>query len=164
MVFVRMGEHQADEIFPNLHQIADVWKNQIDAWQMFFRGKRHAEIDRKPASPALVAQPLDRQVHADLADTAERREHQFLLRMRHNQRDPSSNTSPAVTVASPLGCSTCNRPDSSSPWKRPRSSRSGKRTRMSSPSPAARASQSARMLAKAAPLCPRPKLPTTSAD
>src|ERR1035437_7697441 len=105
MVFMRMGEHQADEIFALLHQIADVGKNQIDARQMLFRGKRHAEIDRKPDAAALVAQAVDRQVHTDLADAAERREHQFLLRMRHNQRDPSSNTSPAVTVASPLGCS-----------------------------------------------------------
>src|SRR5665811_524392 len=104
---------------------------------MLFRGKRYAEIDRQPFAMALAAHPVDRQVHADLADAAKRREYQFLLRMRHGLerdpfrlnhrasltfllahdlfrkpvptfrdhalRDPNSNTSPAVTVASPPG-------------------------------------------------------------
>ncbi len=59
MVFMRVGEHQAGEVFPFLDQIADVGKNQIDARQMLFRGKRHAEIDRQPLAAALVAQPVD---------------------------------------------------------------------------------------------------------
>ena len=79
MILMRVGEHQAGEVFALLHQIADVGQDQIDARQMLFRGERHAEIDRQPLAVALVAQAVDRQVHADLADAAERREHQFLL-------------------------------------------------------------------------------------
>ena len=97
---------------------------------------------------------IDRQVHADLADAAKRREYQFLCGLCHDQVPPRPNTSPAVTVASPPGCSTCSRPASSSPWKRPRISRSGRRTRMSSPSPAARASQSAADACKAVAALP----------
>ena len=80
MILMRMGNHQAGEVLALRHQKADVGKNQIDARQVLFRGKRHAEIDRQPLAVALVAEPVDRQVHADLADAAERREHQFLLR------------------------------------------------------------------------------------
>ncbi len=48
MIFVRVGEHQAGEIFALLHQIADVGQDQIDARQVLFGRKRHAEIDREP--------------------------------------------------------------------------------------------------------------------
>ena len=78
MILMRVGEHQAGEVFPLRHQIADVGQDQIDARQMLFRGKRHAEIDREPLAAALVAEAVDRQIHADFADAAERREHQFL--------------------------------------------------------------------------------------
>ncbi len=70
MVFVRVGQHQAGEILALLHQIADVGQDQVDARQVFFRGKRHAEIDRQPLTPARVADAVDRQIHADLADAA----------------------------------------------------------------------------------------------
>ena len=80
MILVRVGEHDADEILALLDQIADVGQDQIDAGQMLLAGERHAEIDREPLAAALVAEAVERQVHADLADAAERREHQFLLR------------------------------------------------------------------------------------
>src|SRR5665213_3433938 len=153
MILVGVGKHQADDIFALLHQIADVGQDQIDTGQLLFGGKRHAKIDREPTARPPIAQPVDRQVHADFADTAERRKHQFLLPLRHNQAPPNPNTSPAVTVARPSGCCTNIRPASSSPSKRPRSSRSGNRTLISSPRPAARANQSARIEAKSAPLC-----------
>src|SRR3990172_8039907 len=35
---------------------------------MLLGGERHAEIDRQPAALVLGAEPVDRQVHADLAD------------------------------------------------------------------------------------------------
>jgi hypothetical protein len=41
-----------------------------------------AEIDRQPRPLLAVAEAIDRQVHADLADTAERRKGQF-IRPRH---------------------------------------------------------------------------------
>ena len=52
--------------------------------------ERHADIDDQPGALALVAKPVERQVHADLADAAERREHQLALRpamtLRPHQR------------------------------------------------------------------------------
>src|SRR6185437_13491818 len=152
MILVRMREHQAGDIFALLHQIADVGQDQVDARQLLFAGKRHAEVDREPGARAPVAEPVDRQVHADLADAAERREHEFLGGPGHAQAPPKLNTSPAVTAVTPSGCRTSKRPASSRLSKRPRSSRSGRRTLMSSPSPAARASQSARIDAKPSPL------------
>ena len=78
MILMRVGNHQAGEVFALRHQIANVGQDQIDARQVLFRGKRHAQIDGEPLAAALGAQPVDRQVHADLADAAERREYQFL--------------------------------------------------------------------------------------
>ncbi len=78
MIFMRMRDHDAGEILALFDQEADVRKNQIDAGQMLFLSKRHAEIDRDPAAAALVAQTVERQVHADFADAAERREDQIL--------------------------------------------------------------------------------------
>ena len=79
MVLVRVGEHDAGEVLALLDQIADVGQDEVDAGQMLFRGEGDAEIDRQPLPAPLGAEPVDRQVHADLADAAERREHQFLL-------------------------------------------------------------------------------------
>ena len=42
------------------------------------------DIDHQPGAPALVAEPVDRQIHADLADAAERREHELALRRGHD--------------------------------------------------------------------------------
>src|SRR3954452_22892254 len=99
---------------------------------MLLRGERHAEVDRQPFALVLRAKAVDRQIHADLADTAERRKHQFLVAsLRHGQ---SLNTSPAVTVIRPPVVLSSKQPASSSPSNRPINSRSGSRTRISSPS------------------------------
>src|SRR5690349_7213889 len=103
---------------------------------------------------AVVAEAIDRQVHADLADAAERREYELLL--AGHQRAPvgcvMANTSPAaiVSVAFP-GVAISNRPSASMPSKVPVSCRFGSRTMMVSPRLAARASQSLRIDAKPAP-------------
>src|SRR3989304_129010 len=120
---------------------------------MLLGGERHAEIDRQPAALVLGAEPVDRQVHADLADAAERREHQVLLRftLRHDQAPPRPKTSPAGTGGTPPGPRTSRRPASSSPSKRPANSRSGSRTRIVSPRPGARLRPSGRTPAKPSP-------------
>src|SRR5512143_2533353 len=151
MIFMGMGEYQPGEVLAFFDQIANVGQNQIDAGQMFFCRERHAEVDREPAAAALIADAIYRQVHADLADTAQRREHQFLLR-RHDQRSPKPKTSPAVTVDRSPPCFSNRRPASSRPSKRPESSRSRNRTCSFSPRPAARLSQTPRIAAKP---CPR---------
>ena len=77
-----MREHQAYQVLPLLLQERDVRHDQVDARQMLFVAERDAEIDREQASLVPVAEAVDRQVHADLADAPERREGQF-VRPRH---------------------------------------------------------------------------------
>ena len=92
MVLMGMGQHQADQIFAFLFQEADIGHDQIDAGQMLLVAKGNAEIDRQPAALMAVAEAVDRQVHADLADAAERRKGQF-IRARH-QAAPAEAAEP----------------------------------------------------------------------
>src|SRR5262245_32290496 len=95
MILVCMSENQASDVVALFHQVADVGEDQINARKMLLRGKGHAKVDSQPGAPAFVAQTVNRQIHADLADPAERRKHQFLLRT-HGERSPKPKTSPAV--------------------------------------------------------------------
>ena len=83
MVLMGMGEHDAGEVLALLFEEADVGQDQVDARQMLLRRERDAAIDRQPLPAALVAEAVDREIHADLADAAERREHQFLGALGH---------------------------------------------------------------------------------
>ena len=83
MVLVGVGEHDAGEVAALLDQIADVRQDQIDARQVLLLRERHADIDDQPGALARVAKPVDRQIHADLADAAERREHELAVRTGH---------------------------------------------------------------------------------
>src|SRR3954452_17802028 len=51
-----------------------------------------AEIDRQPGPLLAVAEAVDRQIHADLADPAERCKYQF-FRLRHHAA-PTEATAP----------------------------------------------------------------------
>ena len=151
VILMRMRDDHAGDVLALGDQIFDVGENQVDARQMFFLREGNAEIDRQPFARALRPEPVDRQVHADLADAAERREYQFLFSFSH--QFPNPNTSPAVTVVTPADPRTNRRPASSSPSKFPLNSRSGSRTLIAWPRPAARLSQSARIAAKPSPAC-----------
>ena len=98
-------------------------------------------------------EPVDREVHADLADAAERREDEFAVSSfaidatcRHERRRPRRSSQSSRSE----GAARAGR-------ARPRfrsgrcASPSGTATLMSSPTPAARSSQSARIAAKPAP-------------
>src|SRR5215831_2669227 len=82
VVLVRMGEHETEEIAALLHEIADIRQNQIDAGQRIVT-EGDAEVDRDPLPTLLVAEPVDREVHADLADPAQGREDELVGRARH---------------------------------------------------------------------------------
>jgi hypothetical protein len=82
MVFVGVRQHEAHQVLALLLQEGDVGHDQIDARQMFLVAEGDAEIDGEPGSLMPVAEAVDRQVHADLADAAERRKGQ-LIRPRH---------------------------------------------------------------------------------
>ena len=77
MILVRMREHESEQIAPLRDQERDVWHDQVDAGQIVAR-ERHAEVDRDPLSLRPLADAVEREIHADLADAAERREEQFL--------------------------------------------------------------------------------------
>ena len=82
MVLMGMRQHEADQILPLFLEEADIRHDQVDAGQMLLVAEGDAEIDREPGALAALAEAIDRQVHADLADAAERRKGQF-VRPRH---------------------------------------------------------------------------------
>ena len=92
MVFMGMSQHQADQVLALLFKKADIGHDEIDARQMLLVAEGHPEIDRQPAALMAVAEAVDRQVHADLADAAERRKGQF-IRPRH-QAAPAEAAEP----------------------------------------------------------------------
>src|ERR1700682_5314494 len=145
MVLVAVRDHQPDDVLSLLDEKADIRQDQVDAGQLLLGGERHAAIDDQPLPAALVAKTVNREIHPDLADAAERREDQFVLRHQVRSLAATGKTSPAVIVCNvPSGRRNSKRPRSSSASARPTNSRSGSRTRISPPMPAARSSQSAR--------------------
>src|SRR5262245_28066552 len=95
MVLVCMSKNQTSDVVALFHQVADVGEDQINARKTFLRSKGHAKVDSQPSAPTFVAETVNRQIHADLANSTERRKHQFLLRS-HGERPPKPKTSPAV--------------------------------------------------------------------
>jgi len=67
-----------------LNQIADVGENEIDPRQII-AGEGNAEVDRKPTPVLFRAEAVKREIHADLADTAERREDEFIGGAKHGR-------------------------------------------------------------------------------
>ena len=104
MILMRMGEHDAGEVFALLHQIADVGQDQIDAGQMLFRGKRHAEIDRQPLCACAR-----RRAHRSTGSCRSRRRRRAAripvpaCGCAMIRRPPKPKTSPAVMVVDAAG-------------------------------------------------------------
>ena len=82
MILVGVRQHQTDDIAALLNQITNIGKNELDPGKII-AGKRDAEIDRKPPPLPLRAEPIERQIHADLADAAQRREDELIGGCRH---------------------------------------------------------------------------------
>src|SRR6516162_1058944 len=82
MVLMSVRQHEPNQIIPLFFKKADVRHDQVDAGQMLLIAKRDAQIYGKPGPLVAIAEPIDRQVHSDLADPAERRKGQF-IRPRH---------------------------------------------------------------------------------
>ena len=155
MVLMRVGQHDAEEVAALLDQIADVRQDQVDAGQ-FLAGEGDAEIDGDPLPAALGAEAVEREIHPDLADAAERREDKFVAGLRHQRPSVAvqlRQTSPAaIVLRPPSGSDSTSRPASSMSSKRPTSSDPRRGARGSARrGPAARASQSARMVEKCSP-------------
>src|ERR1700691_4273619 len=161
MVFVSMRQHQTDEVLSLLDEIADVRQDEVDTRQMLLGGKGNAAVDDQPRPLSAVAETVDRKVHSDFADAAERGKYQFWIRhhsiravaeTRSATAPTTGNSSPAAIVCSgPSPSRSINQPLSSSLSYRPVSSPPGTRTIIPPPSKAARSSQSARTRSNAAP-------------
>ena len=82
VVLMGVGQHQSHQVLPFLLQEGDVGHDQVNARQMLLVAEGDAEIDRQPGPLVAVAEAVDRQIHADLANAAERRKGQF-VRPRH---------------------------------------------------------------------------------
>jgi hypothetical protein len=78
MVFMGMRQHKPNQVPSFLLEKADVGHDRLDTRQMLLIAKGHTKIDGEPGALMAVAQAIDRQVHADLANATERREGQFV--------------------------------------------------------------------------------------
>ena len=143
MVLVRMGQHQRQQVLPLLLQEGDVRKDQVDARQVLLVAERDAKIDGKPAPLMAVAEPVDRQVHADLADASERREGQF-IGARHQAApaglaaaSPKKTSPEAIGTRCPSAVATIRWPPSSMVSKIPVTVRPPTWTVTGPPTPAA---------------------------
>src|SRR6185437_12610396 len=105
MILMGMREHEANEVLALFLQKADVRHDQVDPRQMLLVAEGDAEIDGKPGALVAIAEAIDRQVHADLADAAERCKGQF-IRPRHHTA-PAEAAEPKYTSPAVIGI---NRP------------------------------------------------------
>ena len=122
MIFMRMGEQQADDIRALLLKEADVGKDNVDA-RLLVAAKGDAHVDDEPLAVALAAIAVEIEIHADLANAAERHEDEFGLSVRFSRHVAAARphrlekkTSPAVTRYSPPpGISSLRAPSASRP-------------------------------------------------
>ena len=102
MILVRMGQHDAGKMLALLNNVRDIGQDQVDTRQIVAR-KCNTKIDGQPGLAAWRAQTIQREIHADLADAAERRKHQFVAGVRHQAcsalAECIGNTSPAAMAS-----------------------------------------------------------------
>ena len=82
MVLMGMGKDDAGEFLALLHEEADVRHDEVDTRQVVAT-EGDAEVDGHVGEGAAGAIAVDRQIHADLADSAERSEYEFVACLRH---------------------------------------------------------------------------------
>ena len=82
MIFMRMGEDEADKIAALFHEITDVGQDEIDPGKVI-PGESDAEIHREPLPMSFVPKSVKREVHANLAHAAERGEDKLIGRTKH---------------------------------------------------------------------------------
>ena len=81
VVLVRMGDDDADQILLRLLDETEVRHDEIDARQVL-TGEGDAEIDHQPLARVFGAVAVQGAIHADLAQAAERDEHELAV-IRH---------------------------------------------------------------------------------
>src|ERR1700684_1977764 len=101
MVFVGVRQYEPDQILPLLHEKGDVGHDGVDARKMFLVAEGNAEVNRKPGALPAVAETIDRQVHADLADAPKRGKREFVA-LGH-QAAPAEAARPKCTSPAEIG-------------------------------------------------------------
>ena len=78
VVFVRVRDDDAGEVGAVLLDEAHVGEDDVDAGVVLAFGEGDAAIDHQPAARILRPEAVEIGVHADLAEAAERQEHEFI--------------------------------------------------------------------------------------
>ena len=78
VVFVGVGDDDADEVLLHLLDEADIRHDEVDAGQVV-AGERDAEIDHQPLAPLRRPIAVERAIHPDFAEPSERREHELAV-------------------------------------------------------------------------------------
>ena len=78
MILMPMGDDEAEQIFANGFEKANIGQNKFYARQIR-PGKANAQINQNPFSFCFRAKAVKRGIHADFAKPTEGREHQFIL-------------------------------------------------------------------------------------
>src|SRR5689334_3314739 len=168
MILMGVRQHQAHQILALLHQERNVGHDQVDARQMLLVAEGDAEIDREPGALGALAEAVDRQVHADLADAAERRKGQFIGTRHHADLAEAAvpkKTSPAVTGSNwPEAVRTIRQPCASIVSKMPSIVEPDEVIATGCPRLAARSSHSLRISPKPRPLSQMPRNSTQLSD
>ena len=137
MILMRMGDANADEIARDLLDEGDVGEDEVDAGRLRSR-KAEAAVDHQPFARFRRPVAVERHVHADFAQAAERHEDEVCVRRRHATppavvcRGPS-DTSPASMTRSPSRVANTRRPIASMLARRPSTVSRGSSTRMWAP-------------------------------
>ena len=74
-----MGDEDAEEVLALRLDEAEIGIHEVDARQVLLAAEAHAAIDQDPLPPPSRPEAVERGVHADLAEAAERNEDQLVL-------------------------------------------------------------------------------------
>ena len=124
MILMRVGDDEPEQISAVFLDEGQVRQDQIDAGHVR-PGEGDAAIDQNPFALFRRAEPVERGVHADFAEAAERRENDFFLICRHTHClqgllvAPNATSPASIVSIVPPALSNSMRPRASMPRNRP---------------------------------------------
>lgn len=88
MIFMRMREHDADDIIAFAFQVMRIRQNKIDTRNGVLPAEGYANIDDQPAAIIGRTITIGIEVHANLARSAKRQKDEFVRGLRLIQIEP----------------------------------------------------------------------------
>jgi hypothetical protein len=82
MVLMGVGDDDAEQVGALFDDVAQVGQDDVDAGRLG-TGEGQAAIDQNPFPPPFRAEPVERGVHADLAEAAEGNEDELIAGTGH---------------------------------------------------------------------------------